>query len=276
MSAWARASDVPADIAAAMASAAPRLGPFGANLFYYSSVSSTNDVATRLALAGADEGTTVVAEAQEAGRGRRGRAWHSPPGSGLYVSVVLRPRRFAPQVTLMAGVALAEGLAYATGLLPQIKWPNDLVVQRRKLGGILAESQGPVGRSRSSGTPERLDTIVLGYGINLRSALYPPDLSGRVTSIEAELGKPVERGTVAAWTLAFLASRYGELQKGQWAAVLERWRDLAPTSRGSVVEWSEAGAFHRGTTEGVDDSGRLIVKAGDALHYLVAGEIRWL
>lgn len=273
---WARASDVPTDIAVALASAAGRLGPFGANLFYYPSVSSTNDVAMRLAMAGAEEGTTVVAEAQESGRGRRGRTWYSPPGSGLYVSVVLRPRRFAPQVMLMAGVALAEGLGYSTGLLPQIKWPNDLVVQRRKLGGILAESQPPLGRARSSGTPERLDTVVLGYGINLRSAVYPPDLADRITSIEAELGKAIERGTVAAWTLAFLATRYGELQKGQWPAILERWRDLAPTSRGSVVEWSDAGAFHRGTTEGVDDSGRLIVRARDALHYLVAGEIRWL
>ncbi|MBI3262019.1 MAG: biotin--[acetyl-CoA-carboxylase] ligase [Acidobacteria bacterium] len=260
----------------ALASAAHRLGPFGAHLFYYPTVSSTNDVAARLAMAGADEGTTVVAETQEAGRGRRGRTWYSPPGAGLYVSIVLRPRRFAPQVTLMAGVALAEGLAYATGLLPQIKWPNDLVVQRRKLGGILAEAQGPAGRPRLPGTPEGLDTVVLGYGINLKSALYPEDLAERVTSIEAELGRPVERGAVVAWTLAFLATRYGELQKGQWPAILERWRDLAPASRGSVVEWSDAGAFHRGTTEGVDDSGRLIVKAGDALHYLVAGDIRWV
>lgn len=260
---WARASDVPADIQVALAGAAHRLGPFGAPLYYYPSVSSTNDVAARLAMAGAEEGTTVIAETQDSGRGRRGRAWHSPPGAGLYVSVVLRPRRFAPQVTLMAGVALSEGLAYSTGLAPEIKWPNDLILQRRKLGGILAEAQ-------------TLDTVVLGYGINLRSAPYPPELAGRATSVEAELGTPIDRGTVAAWTLAFLASRYGELQKGQWAFILERWRDLAPSSRNSVVEWNESGLFHRGVTQGVDDSGRLIVKEGEALHRLVAGEIRWV
>ncbi|MBI4476486.1 MAG: biotin--[acetyl-CoA-carboxylase] ligase [Acidobacteria bacterium] len=260
---WARAVDVPVDIQVALAAAAHRLGPLGATLFYYPSVGSTNDIAMRLAMAGADEGTTVIAEAQEAGRGRRGRTWHSPPGSGVYVSVVLRPRRFAPQVTLAAGVALAEGVSYATGLLPQLKWPNDLMIGRRKIGGILAESQTP-------------ETLVLGYGINLRSAVYPNDLAGRVTSLEAELGKPVDRGLVVAWTLAFLATRYGELQQGHWDAILERWRDLAPGSRNGVVEWRDGNVVHRGTTHGVDDSGRLIVQSGDALHHLVAGEIRWL
>ncbi len=260
---WARAADVPVDIKVALASAAHRLGPFGAQLHYYPTVNSTNDVAARLAMAGAAEGTAVIAETQEAGRGRRGRVWHSPPGAGIYVSVILRPKRFAPQVTLMAGVALADGLAYSTGLLPQIKWPNDLLIERRKLGGILAEAQ-------------TLDTVILGYGVNLKTTTYPPDLVSRVTSLESELGRPVDRGSVTAWTLAFLASRYGELQKGQWSAILERWRDLAPASRGSVVEWSEGGSHHRGVTQGVDDSGRLIVKAGDALHYLVAGDIRWL
>src|SRR5690242_19863216 len=183
---------VPDELAPALAAAAGRLGPFEARIRFMPSVGSTNDVAAALAQAGAGEGTTIVAEHQTAGRGRRGRTWFSPPGAGLYVSVVLRPGdsdSLTPAVTLLtlaAGVALAEGVRAATGLPVGIKWPNDLVVERRKLAGILAEAVGSPGVS----------AIILGFGINIRPAAYPPEIASRATSLESELGRPVERGLV--------------------------------------------------------------------------------
>src|SRR5690606_6342284 len=143
------------------------------------STASTNDEAARLAAAGATQGTTVVAAAQTAGRGRLGRAWFSPPGAGLYASVVIRDPRAAPLLTLAAGVAIAEGIRAAAGLPVEIKWPNDLVVdaglgRRRKLAGILTEG--------SSGV-DGLQFVIVGFGVNLLPAAYPADIADRATSL---------------------------------------------------------------------------------------------
>src|SRR5215204_4022001 len=136
----------PCELRAALLQTAARRAAFGEPLHYFSEIGSTNDEAARLAEAGAAEGTTVVAGAQSAGRGRLGRSWFSPAGAGLYASVVLRDRRAAPLLTLAGGVAVAEGIRAATALPVEIKWPNDVVVRdggRRqrplKLAGVLAE-----------------------------------------------------------------------------------------------------------------------------------------
>jgi BirA family biotin operon repressor/biotin-[acetyl-CoA-carboxylase] ligase len=136
-------------------------------MHWLESVSSTNDIAARLADLGAEEGTTVAAEAQTAGRGRMGRTWFSPPGAGLYLSIVLRPpsvvqlpagQGFSPVpdlstlLTLAAGVALAEGVQAGTGLSAEIKWPNDLLVGKRKRAGILAEAAAQGGTLQFGGS----------------------------------------------------------------------------------------------------------------------------
>ena len=161
-------------------------------LLYFGEIGSTNDVAAALA-ADSAEGAVVIADSQTAGRGRRGHVWFSPAGAGLYVSVVLAPQRARAQpdraialVTLAAGVALAEAVQRSTGLAPAIKWPNDLLVGPRKLAGILAEG---VQHSEGSG----LRSVVLGYGVNVSPAAYPVELSDRVTSLESELGRPIDR-----------------------------------------------------------------------------------
>src|ERR1700712_4598343 len=135
-----RSDDMPPELAEAFEHARPRMGVLGHRLLYFFSVGSTNDVAASLAAAGDAEGAVVIADGQTAGRGRRGHTWFSPSGSGLYISLVLKPGRVADSasramslVTLMAGVALAEAVARITGLNADIKWPNDLLVGRRKL-----------------------------------------------------------------------------------------------------------------------------------------------
>ena len=267
------AADLPHDIAEALTWSQSERGRFGAPLFYAAEVTSTNDVAARLADAGAGEGTTVVAETQTAGRGRHGRTWCSPPGAGLYVSTIVRPDlRAVPGsgsalLTLMAGVALADAIREATGLGVEIKWPNDLIVARRKLAGILAEGTGQ-GAS--------VEYIVLGFGINLRAAAYPPDVAARATSIETELGRPVDRGALLARALVNLSRARTAMAENRTSALIDRWRKLAPSAVGSSVEWQTGAGPRLGLTAGVDDGGALLIDVAGAIERVTAGEIIWL
>ena len=165
---------LPPEFASALDRVRPQLPPLGRRVLFFHTTASTNDVALALAAQGDCEGTIVLADQQTAGRGRLGRAWHSPAGNGLYVSLVLRPARVPGLLTLAAGVALAEAVEAVTALPPDIKWPNDLLVGRRKLAGILAETA-------SGDVPQ----VVIGYGINVGRQSFPPDLSGRATSLES-------------------------------------------------------------------------------------------
>lgn len=230
---------------------------------------STNDVAATLA-----DGAVVLADEQHAGRGRRGHVWFSPPGSGLYVSVVLSPARARVDpgratvlLTLMAGVALAEGIGVATGLRVDLKWPNDLQITRRKLGGILAEASGADALS---------ERVVVGYGINVATTAFPPELSDRATSLESELGRGVDRHLVLVETLAALARRYDDLLAGRFDAILDAWRGLAPAANGGRVRWTTASGVMTGVTCGIDERGALLVHAGDRTERIVSGEVNWL
>ena len=244
-------------------------------LLYFESIGSTSDVAAALASEGAPEGTVVIADAQTSGRGRRGHTWFSPPGAGLYVSVVLTPSRARHEpdravsvLTLSAGVALAEAVERVTGLAPGIKWPNDLLVARRKLAGILAEG---VALPSADG----LRAVVLGYGINVGTAAFPPDLAARVTSLESELGRAVDRAMLCAESLAALAMRYDDLMTGRFDAILDAWRARSVGSRGAKVEWDAVSGVRSGVTEGIDGMGALLVRTGHSLERIVAGEVRW-
>jgi BirA family biotin operon repressor/biotin-[acetyl-CoA-carboxylase] ligase len=263
---------VPDDVARALAATTRRREPFGHPFYFFAETHSTNDIASSLAEHGAPQGTTVLASTQTAGRGRFGRSWFSPPGAGLYVSIVCRDQQAAPFLTLAGGVAVADGVRTATGLPVQIKWPNDVVVQdrreaaRRKLAGVLAEAKS---------APEGLQYVILGFGINLGPAAYPPELADRATSIEVELGRQVDGPAVLAETLAAFAERFRELERGDSAAVLARWRALAPSSRGAAVEWETTDGPTRGITTGIDDHGALLVRVGDRTERIISGEVRW-
>lgn len=262
---------VPDDIAAALAGSSARRGCFGQPLHFFLETGSTNDVAATLAERGAPEGTTVIASRQTAGRGRFGRTWFSPQGAGLYVSLVCRDSAAAPLLTLAGGVAVAEGIRAATGLPAMIKWPNDVVAgdarARRKLAGILAEaSTGAAG----------LQYVILGLGINLRTAAYPAELADRATSIETELGRAVDAGMVLSETLAAFHALFTRLAAGDRQHVLARWRALAPSSRGAVVEWTTPAGERRGTSAGIDEGGALLVRVGSSVERIISGELRWI
>jgi BirA family transcriptional regulator, biotin operon repressor / biotin---[acetyl-CoA-carboxylase] ligase len=264
---------VPADIERALGASAGLRNGFGDRLYYLSEIGSTNDEAARLAQRGADEGTLVLASSQTAGRGRLGRQWFSPADAGLYASVICRDRRAAPLLTIAGGVAVAEGIRDATGLPVEIKWPNDVVLvtglppTRRKIAGILAEA---------SSFTDGLQYVVLGFGVNLRPSAYPLDIAVKATSIETELGRPVERGLLLAAILSAFGSAFGSLRGGDSESVLARWRVLAPSASGAHVRYEAAGATREGITAGMADDGALLVRSGSDVQRVLAGEIVWL
>lgn len=274
---------LPDDLAVALARVRPDLERVGTVVYYLQTTTSTNDVAARLADAGVAEGTTFVADTQTAGRGRLGRTWFSPPGAGLYVSVVLRlnplERRKAAaearaaaapmpaRITLLAGVAAADAVRTATGLPVEIKWPNDLVFDGRKLAGILAEASAQQGG---------IEYIILGVGLNVRAVAYPPDIARRASSLETELGREVDRGAVLANLLLNLDRARAALRRDDVAGWFARWRELSPSATGALVEWRAPDGLRRGRTAGLDADGALLVEANRGLERVMAGEIVWL
>jgi BirA family transcriptional regulator, biotin operon repressor / biotin---[acetyl-CoA-carboxylase] ligase len=272
-----RPSSIPSieqDILAALDATAAERGMFGTPFHYYDEVGSTNDLAMRAAERGEPEGSVFVAGAQTAGRGRLGRTWFSPAGAGLYVSTIIRRAALAPWITLAGGVAVAEGIRAATALPVEIKWPNDVVAvgsagfrARRKLAGILAEAV-------SDG--QQVQHIVLGYGINLLPAAFPPELADRATSIESELGRSVDGGPVLAQTLIALNRVFTEIETSGPAALFVRWLTLAPSARGTRIEWDGPGGVTRtGVTAGLGADGALLARTATGIDRILSGEIRW-
>src|SRR5262245_14711674 len=265
---------IPLEFAAALAATVAERGVFGARLQYFAKTGSTNDLAAAAAERGEPEGTTFVAGAQTAGRGRRGRVWFSPPGSGLYLSTIIRRASVAPWLTLAGGVAVAEGVRVATGLPVQIKWPNDIVSvsgtgfrARRKIAGILAEA--------SSG-PDGVQHVVLGIGINIGPASFPPELSDRAGAVETELGRAVDAGAVLAQVLAALNRVLLDVEHAGPPSLFTRWLELAPSAVGERIEWDGPHGVQTGVSAGLAEDGALLARTPDGLARIIAGEVRWL
>ena len=264
---------LPSDLASALA-ARPELG--GTVVRYFPALASTNDTAAALAAAGAADGTVVLAGRQTAGRGRRGRVWDSPPGAGLYLSVVLR----GPQsslVTLLAGVAVAEAVQGTAGVAAELKWPNDVVAPpseegapapaRRKIAGILTEAL--------CGGSDHDAAAVLGIGVNVRARAFPPELAGRAAAIESLAGRRVDGAALCADLLVRLNRWRRRMADAGERLVIARWRALAPSSRGAAVAWNAGGARRRGVTAGVDDAGALLVAYDGGTERILGGEVQW-
>jgi BirA family biotin operon repressor/biotin-[acetyl-CoA-carboxylase] ligase len=261
---------LPDDFAEPLEGAGARLGLFRGQVVWYADAPSTNDIASAMAERGAPEGRVVVANAQSAGRGRHGRSWVSPAGAGLYVSAVLRPPgQVLPLLTIATGVAVAEGIQSATGLAADLKWPNDVYVHGRKVAGVLAEAS-------SSTVAGSIQHIVVGAGINVMPAAYPPEVAGRATSLEVELGRAVDRGLLLAEYLCWLASRYTDLVNGRMETVVNAWRARAASMLGRRVQWEGAGTTRDGVALDIDEGGALVVRTAAGPVRVTAGEVRWV
>lgn len=242
----------------------------GQVLHCHEAVPSTNDVAKQLAEEGAGDGEVVIAEAQTAGRGRRGRAWVSPPRKNLYLSAIIRPDlppQRAPEVTLVASVAVCEAVRQA-GVDALIKWPNDVIVNGRKVAGILLEMAAEM---------DRVQWLVIGIGVNLNGGPgdLPDDLRDTATSVAVERGEPVPRALFAAALLGGLEAWLDRHAAEGFAPIRDAWRSLSGTLGREVRAWMPDGEI-TGVAEDIDESGALLVRGAAGLTKIVAGEVQLL
>jgi BirA family biotin operon repressor/biotin-[acetyl-CoA-carboxylase] ligase len=232
-------------------------------------IDSTNARARQLAEIGAREGEIVIAEQQTHGRGRLGRSWISPAFANLYLSVVLRPEvapACAPQITLMAAVALADAVARFSSQPPAIKWPNDILVQGKKLAGILTES---------SVTLERINYVILGIGVNINfpHALMPEEIRGRATSLMECTGQTVSREAFLGRLIQHLDRCYGILKETGFHQIAPRWESYF-NLRGQRVRAEMNDQTLVGIAQGIDKDGALLVESEHGqVHRIVAGDV---
>jgi BirA family transcriptional regulator, biotin operon repressor / biotin---[acetyl-CoA-carboxylase] ligase len=241
----------------------------GKKIHTFCAIDSTNSCARQLAEQGAQEGEIVIAESQTHGRGRLGRLWVSPPYLNLYFSVVLRPQlppMHAPQITLMAAVALADTVGAFIPVAPVIKWPNDLLVGGKKLAGILAES---------SCDSERIEFVILGIGVNLNypAALMPEIIRQRATSIVTLTQGNVNREAFVRRLIQDLDRCYGELEEAGFDALATRWETRFGL-RGKKVRVEMTDRILIGKATGIDRDGALLLEdEWGARQRVVAGDV---
>ena len=230
---------------------------------------STNRVAMEMAENGGPHGTVVVADAQTAGRGQRGRRWVSPAGKNLYVSLLLRPSVppvDATRLALVAGVALADAVE-AVGVPASLKWPNDLYCGGRKAAGILAEMA-------SDADGVRHIVIGVGLNVNMEEDDFPPDLRDVATSLRIRAGRPFRRVDILARLLDAFGTRYAEFIAGGFASVRDGW-DRRDFLGGRRILLRRLGGEGWGTADGLDTVGalRFLPDGGPAIESVHSGEI---
>ncbi len=240
----------------------------GRHLVYFPETDSTNIQAKRLGEEGAPEGTLVVAERQTAGKGRRGRTWSSPAGTSIYMSFLLRPNippRCAPMVTLIAGLAGAKAVNQVTGLNARIKWPNDLVVNGKKICGILTEMSAEM---------EGIHYIVTGIGINVNQKEFPEEIRDKATSLLLEGGRCFNRSQLIAGVMEWFEP-YVErfLETKDLSLLKEDYEEMLANLNQEVQVLDPAGEYH-GVCQGIDKDGQLLVERGDgSLSRVQSGEV---
>ena len=236
----------------------PSDSPWRDSILYFDTIDSTNTKAKELAAQGAPHGTVLLADRQSGGRGRMGRSFHSPGGKGIYLSVILRPHCQAAQLmhlTCATAVAACDAIEFAENLRPGIKWTNDLVFGKKKLGGILTElSLCPDGS---------VEYAVVGLGINCSQMHqdFPQEIRSIATSLSAAVGHPVDRDKIAASLILHLQQTM-DTALTQKCAIMDRYRRDCITI-GKEISVCSPTLVRHGTAIGVDDNGALLVTFPD-------------
>jgi BirA family biotin operon repressor/biotin-[acetyl-CoA-carboxylase] ligase len=240
----------------------------GKNIFYYPEIDSTNIRAKQLGEENAPHGTLVVADMQTAGRGRRGRGWVSPPGHSIYMSLLLRPDirpGNAPMLTIVMAYSVAEAIRDCTGLNVQIKWPNDIILNGKKIVGILTEMSTEI---------DYINHVVIGVGINVNMESFPEELSDKATSLRIEMGKSVKRSPIIAETMIRFEACYEQFaQKGDLGFLRESYNEML-VNCGREVLILGAKESYKAYALGIDDNGELLIRREDGTEETVyAGEV---
>lgn len=235
----------------------------GRRLLYYPSLASTMEMARQLARQGAAEGTVIIADEQTAGRGRLKRAWLTPKGN-IALSVILHPAaQNLPSLIMLASLAVVRSITEVTGLKPQIKWPNDVLLNSKKVSGILIENDFLGDKAAHS-------VIGIGIDVNFNPADYP-DIAAIATSLSAELGREVSRLKLIRYLLVEMENLYLDLSAGR--SLYEEWRDNLVTL-GKAVRATADDAVYEGIAESVERDGSLMLRQRDgSLVKIVAGDV---
>jgi BirA family biotin operon repressor/biotin-[acetyl-CoA-carboxylase] ligase len=243
---------------------------FQNNIYHFFKAGSTSDIALELGHHGAPHGTVVIAEEQTAGRGRlRGRAWHSEKASGIYVSVLVRPAMppaEAAMLTLVAGLAGHAAVELQTGVAPDIRWPNDLLLNGRKFGGILTEMHA---------VPDQIEFVVIGIGMNVNHEQFPPELEALATSLRIETGRTQSRLELLVRLLLELERYYNRFMADGAGPIVDRFTKVSSYARGKRVHVETATETFTGTTEGLEPNGQLRVRRdGGRVEAIISGSVR--
>jgi len=244
----------------------------GRTFHFYHAVESTNLIAIDLAQQDAPEGTVVLADQQLSGRGRGSRSWHSPAGVGIYCSILLRPKMAVAKtqlITLMAGVSIVKAIALQTGLSPRLKWPNDILINDKKVAGILLES-------KVSGV--QIGYSVIGFGINVNngSADLPEDIRERASSLLMELKKTVDRSRLVIAIFSELERLYHRFKCEDFPVILQQWRHYSSTLGQRVRIWQEDKATDGIAVDLTEDGGLLVKVEGGKKIVIHAGDVEHL
>ena len=239
----------------------------GQNLVFLESVDSTNNEARRRAEQGAPDGTLVVALEQSAGKGRRGRSWVSAPGGGIWMSLLLRPE-FMPEnasmLTLLAAMAVQTGIRQAAGIEGQIKWPNDVVLDGKKVCGILTEMSTEM---------ECIRYVVIGIGINVDICEFPEEIRQVATSIRLCTGKTVRRARLAAAVAEAWEYYYEKfLETMDLSLLMEEYNRMLVNIGGEVKVLAPKGDY-TGVSRGINEKGELLVETGEGISTVMSGEV---
>lgn len=251
-------------------------GLFGKSVYCFEEIDSTNNYAKKIAYEGCDDGTVVVADRQLSGRGRLGRSWDSPSGKGIFMSLVMHPK-IPPEdmqlVTLGASVAVVKAIKEVTGISAGIKWPNDVVIDGRKVCGILTEM---------ASEQERISFLVVGIGINVNheDEDFHDELKDKAISLRQHalknnmLGEGIlRRSSIIKSVLRNLESVYEHLNAGNKSIIIDEWKNLSVTL-GKDIRIEIKGTLHEGTARDITNDGRLIVDCRDNVtRELLSGEI---
>jgi len=239
----------------------------GRKVYTYEEIGSTNDIAQVLALKGEQEGSVVFAESQTQGRGRLQRIWFSPKRKGLWFSVILRPQltpEYIPLITAMSAVSVAKAISKYTGLTTWIKWPNDIYINGKKVGGILTELNTEI---------DVIKFVILGIGINVNIDSFSKELGKTATSLKIESGQNYSRIELAKKILVSLEHYYRFLLDKKFEEIVSEWKSLS-FILGKRVSLSHNGEQIEGQAMGLDEYGSLIVRLDDGfLKHITAGEV---
>jgi BirA family biotin operon repressor/biotin-[acetyl-CoA-carboxylase] ligase len=241
---------------------------FGKRIHHFFKVDSTNRVALELAHAGEPEGAVVLAEEQTAGRGRAGRAWHSERAVGIYVTLVLRPKLApvqAPLLTMMAGLSAYTAIRAHSGLVIDLKWPNDLLIGGKKVGGILTEMHAEPGQVRF---------VIVGIGLNVNQEKFPAELGSLATSLRIEGGRPQSRLELLVRLLREFENDYNEFLREGSASVIDRFTKVSSYAQGKRVRVSNGKDAFTGVTAGLGPEGLLQVQRDSGqVTTVIAGDV---